>query len=142
MRKIILIFLAAVAIISVAFLAFAAEESKAAGKVVAYYFHGRFRCSTCTTMEKYCKEAIETNFKDALASGRLKFKAVNVEEPGNEHYINDYKLYTKSFILSFTKDNKEIKSKNLDKIWEYVSNKQKFIAYIGEEIRVLLAESK
>lgn len=142
MKKLILIFLAAVAIISVAFLAFAAEENKPAEKVIAYYFHGRFRCSTCTTMEKYCKEAIETNFKDALASGKLKFKAINVEEPANEHFINDYKLYTKSLILSFHKDGKEIKSKNLDKIWEYARNKQKFITYIAEEIRALLAESK
>jgi hypothetical protein len=33
-------------------------------------------------MEKYSKEAIETNLKDALAAGKLEFKAVNMERKG------------------------------------------------------------
>ena len=27
-------------------------------QVIAYYFHGNFRCYTCHTMEQYSKEAI------------------------------------------------------------------------------------
>jgi hypothetical protein len=86
-------------------------------------------------MEKFSREAIDTNFKDALASGKLEFKAVNVEERGNEHFVNDYKLYTKSLILSIVKDNKEVKSKNLDKIWNLVRDKQKFMDYVTGEIK-------
>ena len=48
-------------------------------KVYAYYFHGNIRCYTCHTMEKYSREAIETRFKDALASGKLEFKVVNTD---------------------------------------------------------------
>jgi hypothetical protein len=81
-------------------------------------------------MERYSREAVETNFKDALASEKLEFKAVNVEDQGNEHFVSDYKLYTKSLILSLVKDGKEVKSKNLDKIWEFAGNKQKFIDYV------------
>jgi len=111
-------------------------------RVIAYYFHGTFRCPTCYNMEKYSKEAIETNFKDALSSGKLEFKAVNVEEKGNEHYANDYKLYTKSLILSLVKDGKEIKSKNLEKIWEYAHNKQKFIEYVTEELNGFMKDAR
>ena len=60
-----------------------AAEKTSAGKVTAYYLHGTFRCYTCNLMEKYSKEAIETNLKDALASGALEFKSVNVENKGN-----------------------------------------------------------
>ncbi len=118
--------------------AFSQEVPKS--KVVAYYFHGNFRCYTCHTIEQYSKEAIETNFKDALASGKLEFKVVNVEERDNEHYVNDYQLYTKSLVLSLLKDGKEIKSKNLTKIWEYVRNKQKFFDYVSEEVNNFLKE--
>lgn len=111
-------------------------------KVIAYYFHGNFRCYTCHTIEQYSREAIETNFKDALASGKLEFKVINVEERGNEHFVNDYQLYTKSLILSLVKDGKEIKSKNLTKIWEYVRNKQKFFDYINEEVGNFLKEAQ
>jgi hypothetical protein len=110
--------------------------------VVVYYFHGNFRCYTCHMMEQYSKEAIEANFKDALSSGKLEFKVVNVEERGNEHYVNDYRLYTKSLILSLVKDGKEIRSKNLTKIWEYVHNKQRFFDYVREEVNNFLKETQ
>jgi len=111
-----------------------AAENKPVAKVMVYYFHGTFRCYTCTNMEEYSREAIEANFKDALTSGKLEFLSVNVEDRGNEHFVNDYQLYTKTLILSLVKDGKEVKSKNLDKIWEYARNKQKFIDYVTSEI--------
>ena len=139
MKKIIQV-LAVVAAISSG--SFAIGQSSPQAKVIAYYFHGSFRCFTCTNMEKYSKEAIETNFKDALASGALEFKPVNVEERGNEHFVDDYKLYTKSLILSMVKDGKEVRYKNLDKIWQLASNKQKFIAYVTGEIKEFMKEAQ
>ena len=111
-----------------------AADKPLGGKVIAYYFHGSMRCPTCHRLEQYSKEVIETNFKDALASGKLEFRAVNVEDKENEHYNNDYQLYTKSLILSLVKDGKQIKWKNLDKIWEYVGDRQKFFKYVTDEI--------
>lgn len=107
-------------------------------KVIAYYLHGSFRCPTCYKLEQYSKEAIETNFKDALASGKLEFKAINVEDKGNEHFTKDYQLYTKSLVISLVKDGKEVKSKNLTKIWDYVGNKQMFFDYVTGEIKDFL----
>jgi hypothetical protein len=110
------------------------SSTDSANKVMVYYFHGTSRCYTCLNMEKYSREAIEANFKDALQSGKITFQAVNVEERGNEHFVKDYQLYTKTLILSLVKDGKEVKSKNLDKIWEYAHNKPKFIDYVTAEI--------
>ena len=139
MKKIIQV-LAVVAAISVGSFAFAQSNPQA--KVIAYYFHGSFRCVTCTNMEKYSQEAIEANFQDALTSGKLEFKAVNVEDRGNEHFVDDYKLYTRSLILSLVKDGKEVKSKNLDKIWELARNKQKFIEYVTAEVDALMKDTQ
>ncbi|MFA5156625.1 MAG: nitrophenyl compound nitroreductase subunit ArsF family protein [Candidatus Omnitrophota bacterium] len=139
MKKPIVVLLAVAAVISANFSAFAGEDISS-GKVIAYYFHGTARCPTCHKLEQYSKEAIEANFKDALASGKLEFKVVNIEDKGNEHYGDDYRLYTKSLILSLVKDGKEIKWKNLDKIWEYVGNKQRFIDYVNNGVADLLKE--
>jgi hypothetical protein len=141
LKKIFFATLAAIVLISASSFVFSAED-KPAAKVVAYYFHGIARCPTCYKLEQYSKEAIETNFKDALASGKLEFKVVNVEDKSNEHYGNDYQLYTKSLILSLVKDGKEIKWKNLDKIWEYVGNKQRFIDYVKSGVADFLKEAK
>ena len=109
-------------------------------RVVAYYFHGTMRCPTCYRLEQYSKEAIENNFKSELASGKLEFKIINVEEKNNKHFIQDYQLYTKSLVISLVKDGKEAKSKNLSGIWELVGNKGKFFDYVTEEIRGFLKE--
>ena len=119
--------------------AFGQEAPKT--KVVAYYFHGDFRCPTCYRLEQYSKEAIDTHFKDALSSGKLEFKAVNVDEKANKHFVNGYQLYTKSLVLSLLKYGKEIKSKNLIKIWEYVGNKQRFFEYVTSEVQNFLKGS-
>ncbi|MFA6384122.1 MAG: nitrophenyl compound nitroreductase subunit ArsF family protein [Candidatus Omnitrophota bacterium] len=129
MRKFRVYFGAVVVFWGVAILvssAFAAQDGNGS-RVVAYYFHGTMRCPTCRNLERYSKEALETYFKDAFASGKLEFNVLNVEQKANEHYANDYQLYTKSLVLTLVKDGKQVKWINLDKIWEYVRNKRKFL---------------
>ncbi|MFC1632411.1 nitrophenyl compound nitroreductase subunit ArsF family protein [Candidatus Omnitrophota bacterium] len=116
-------------------LAFSADS-----KVIAYYFHSNARCLTCHNMEEYAKEAIKKNFAKELEDGRLVFKTVNVEEKENEHFVDDYQLYTKALIISQIKDEKENQHKNLTKIWEYVRNKDRFVEYVTNEIRDYLKE--
>lgn len=118
-----------------------AEEASTGGTVTAYYFHGTFRCPTCNKMEQYARGVIENDFKDVLASGKLEFKSVNVENKGNEHFVNDYQLYTKALILSLQKDGKEVRSKNLEKIWEYVRNKDRYENYVRDEVSAFLKEA-
>lgn len=141
LRNTVFMLIMAFAIVSAGAATFA-ESGTAGGKTIAYYFHGAFRCVTCTNMENYAKEAIDSNFKDDLRSGKLEFKEVDVESPGNEHYVKDYQLYTKTLILSYIKDGKEIRSKNLDKIWEYARDRKKFTGYVEEEVRKFMEESK
>jgi len=142
LKKLFLVLLAAAALSSSIFLspsAPAGEDAKGA-HVIAYYFHGTMRCPTCHKLEQYSKEAIETNFKDALVSGKLEFKVINVEDKGNEHYGNDYQLYTKSLIVSELKDGKEVRWKNLEKIWELVRDEEEFDKYVQDEINDWLKE--
>jgi len=122
----------------------AAEQTQAPAQegrqLVAYYFHGNARCMTCMNMEAYTDEALKNGFPGALEEGRLVWKVVNVEEPGNEHFINDYQLNTKSVVLSDVVDGKETQWKNLDEIWSLSGDKEAFIAYIQKEAKTFLGE--
>ncbi|MCF7908276.1 MAG: nitrophenyl compound nitroreductase subunit ArsF family protein [Candidatus Omnitrophica bacterium] len=109
-------------------------------KIIAYYFHGNARCVTCYKMEQYAKEAIEENFKDELVKGLLVFKEVNIEEKENKHFVDEYQLYTKTLVISYIEDGKEIKHKKLTKIWEYVRDKKKFFNYVTTEISTYLKD--
>lgn len=110
-------------------------------KVVAYYFHGTFRCSTCRTIEQYSHDAIQTYFAKELGNGRLEFRPVNVEEPGNKHFIRDYRLVTRSLVLSLVSDGKETKWKNLPDVWKLVRDKDKFFQYVKDEVEIFLKET-
>lgn len=109
-------------------------------KVIAYYFHGTFRCTTCRTIEKYSKEAIEHYFANELKKGTLEFMPVNVEEPENRHFIQDYQLFTRSLVLSLQNHNKEVKWKNLDKVWSLLRDREKFYQYVKNETELYLEE--
>jgi hypothetical protein len=114
------------------------SNRQAESKFMAYYFHGNRRCSTCKKLEAYSSEAIEQAFAEKLKNGTLEWRAVNYDEKGNEHFIKDYQLYTKALILSHENGGKELEWKNLDKIWELVGNKDKFISYVQNETRAFL----
>ncbi len=126
-------------------LAVAGQEAQAAGrsennteglKVVAYYFHGNIRCMTCRVIEAYAKEAIVTGFPEALKDGRLEWRVVNVEEPGNDHYIQDFQLTTRSVVLERLADGRRQDWKNLQRVWELVrGDKEDFLKYIQDETR-------
>ena len=110
--------------------------------VHAYYFHGDFRCSNCYKIEKYSKEAIDKYFAKELASGGLEYEVINIDEKGNGHFTKDYKLYTKSLVISKIKGGKEVEYKNLEKVWNYLGNKEAFYNYVKEEVSKFLEENK
>ncbi|MFA6635581.1 MAG: nitrophenyl compound nitroreductase subunit ArsF family protein [Candidatus Omnitrophota bacterium] len=113
----------------------ASAEDSVASKVIVYYFRGSFRCSSCRYLEEISKEGVEKNFTEELASGAIEFRDINIEEKGNEHFAKDYGLYTRSLVLSMEKNGREVKFKNLDKIWEYARDRQKFMDYVSNEIK-------
>ena len=118
----------------------APQVTQAADKVIVYYFHGNYRCSSCTTIERYTRESIETNFAKELMSGQLEFRSINVELPANNHYLKDYKLFTKSVIVSDVVQGKETHWKNLQKVWELLRNENDFKKYVKNETTAYLKE--
>ena len=116
----------------------AAQSAKASPKLVAYYFHGNMRCRTCRTIEAYAKEAVQTGFAEALSDGRLAFRVVNIEEPANEHFVQDYQLTTRSVVLVQFADGKQEQWKNLARVWELVRDKEAFLKYVQDETRSYL----
>lgn len=111
-------------------------------KVIAYYFHGTYRCGTCLTMERYSREVMEKYFNKELQDKRLEFKALNVEEPENMHYDSDYELPTISLVIALYKNGIQEKWKNLRDIWTYVEDKEKFYQYVRDETGRFLEEAR
>ncbi|MEW6584717.1 MAG: nitrophenyl compound nitroreductase subunit ArsF family protein [Nitrospirota bacterium] len=118
------------------------EGRPSESKVVAYYFHGKFRCVTCRTIEQYSRDAVHAYFGEELRIGLLEFNPVNVEEPENRHFVQDYELFSKSLVISLVIDGKEKKWKNLTDVWKLVRDKEEFFQYVKNEVEGFLREAR
>lgn len=108
--------------------------------VQAYYFHATRRCSTCMKLEQYSRGSIETNFKDQLKNGTLRFNEINFDEPENRHFLQDYKLTYRALVIVRYKDGKQVTYKNLEKIWQLVRSEHEFSDYVKTEVDAMLKE--
>jgi len=119
----------------------APDSVTAPHRVVAYYFHTNYRCSSCRKIEATARHAIEIGFPTELADGRLVWRVINVEEDGNEHFIKDYQLYTKSVVLSDQQSGRQVRWKNLAKVWELLNDEAGFVDYVQTETRAYLDDA-
>jgi hypothetical protein len=110
-------------------------------QVIAYYFHTTYRCPTCLKIEEYTRQAIMGAFPEEIKSGSLLWKSVNVEENGNDHFIKEYQLFSKSVIVVDMRDGKQVQWKNLKDIWKLAGSKEAFSRYIQGEVRQYLGKS-
>jgi len=108
--------------------------------VVAIYFHGNVRCATCRKIESYADEAVQSGFSETLEDGALAWRVINIDEPDNTHFIQDFQLVTRSVVLAEYREGKVVRWENLDKVWQLVRSKDRFVDYIQSETREFLGE--
>jgi len=108
--------------------------------IQVYYFHATNRCKTCTTIEQYSREAVETYFKKQLDNRTVRFELINYDKPDNRHYLQDYQLLYRSLVIVRFKDGKQVTFKNLEKIWQHKGNRDEFLSYVKTEMEAFLKD--
>jgi len=103
-------------------------------EVIVYYFHGERRCVTCRTIEAYIAESLKTYFPDDLAAGKLSWEPINIDEPWNDHFVEEYAITTSTAVLVDMRGKEAKKSKKLDRVWKLVRDKEAFFEYIHREV--------
>ena len=103
--------------------------------VKVYYLHGKFRCTTCRSIQEYAEEAVRSGFAEQLQSGEIEWEVINFDEPGFGQYAIDYEVVAPSVVLARYRAGERVAWKNLPEIWEYVSDKEVFVNYIQSNLR-------
>jgi len=106
--------------------------------IIVYYFHTTYRCYSCTRIEALTKESLSNSFKNLLDSGKIVFKRVNIEKTENKHFVQDYKLFTKSVVVVDRVKGKRVNWKRLDKTWNYLRDPDVFHKYITDEVNSMI----
>ena len=110
-------------------------DSKPSRRIVATYFHGDVRCPTCKKLEADARAAVEGAFARELADGRVVFTTVNVDRPENAHFNEDYKLVTRSLVITEEVGGKIVRWVNLEKIWQHVRDEVAYRDYVVGAVR-------
>ena len=116
----------------------AVRGGEADREIIAYYFHRTIRCPTCLSIESQARDAIRAGFPQEIAAGRLKWLAVDVEEPGNEHFEKDFALEASSLVIVEQREGKNIRWKNLERVWELYEDSDAFRDYVQKEVAAYL----
>lgn len=134
-RKIVvLLCLISVAAITVV-VADTTPASAAKDKVNVYYLHRSARCPSCEKIEKLTEQTVKEKFANDLKNGTMEWQSLNLDDAKNAHFENDYNLQWQSVVLSEVKGGKEMRWKNLEKVWDLLDNDAAFKKYIEDETR-------
>jgi hypothetical protein len=103
--------------------------------VTALYFHHTIRCVTCIAAEALADTLIHTAFAPHVAAGELAWVVVNVDEAGNEQFVDTYGLGPFGLVLSVRSDGEEIRWRELKSIEDLVEYRELFDEYLRDEIQ-------
>ena len=119
-----------------------ASEGEEAGaqepscEVHAIYFHNTLRCRTCKLIEATAKTAIEDAFPDALADGRLRWSAIDMQK--QRHFVEQYSLVKPTLILVRMVDGLPQDWVALDETWTHIRSEVRFTLYVTDATRKFL----
>ncbi len=107
--------------------------------VIAYYFAGRVRCASCRKIEALSRKAIGDGFPRESADGRVRFVVVNVDEPGNRHFVDEYGLDSSSLVLVETREGKPAAWRKLPDVWTLLDDEPRFLEYVRGNVASALS---
>lgn len=107
-------------------------------KVVVHYFHRKVRCQECLAVEDLSKRIVAKAFPELVASGRLEFRSVLLDDPDNWHYVDEFLLTSPSLVIAETRDNGVVRWKKLEKVWDLIGAAREFHSYVVEAIEEYL----
>ena len=111
------------------------------GQVIVYFIHGRAKCPTCDLILAHTRKALDSRFQEETDSGSVVLRPVDVEAPGNEHFMKDFGLYTTSVVLYTLDNDGKPRWVNLEKAWELAEKEEAFLPYFSTELQGFLEEN-
>jgi len=141
-RALVPVVLTVLALLSAFVAASFAADAPAAGdrQVVAYYFHGKLRCKTCVGMEGMTADVLKTDFPAQLKDRTIDWRVVNYDAEANEHFIEDFQLVGPSLVLVELAGGRQVRYRNLDKIWQLAHEEDEFKQYVRAQITAFLKQ--
>ena len=83
------------------------KEGTSKDGVEVLYFHGKQRCATCQAIEEETKDLINSQFAEAVKSGKVRFRVVDITKSENEALADKYEITWSSLVIVKYNNGKE-----------------------------------
>jgi len=104
-------------------------------KLQVVYFHAKYRCPTCISIEENTKKTLNTYFATQLNNGTIKFQVLDVSDDKNEKMVEKYEADGSGLFLTRIDGKKETTTDFTNYAFSYSRNQaDKFIAGLKAEI--------
>lgn len=113
-------------------------SSSPADRVDVVYFHRTQRCRKCTYAEEATRYTLETYFKDELASGRVTFQAVDVQDEENADVVEKYDASYLSLFINTVRDGTD-HIEEVTGIWRVVGDDESFVELVKSKVEQSLS---
>jgi disulfide oxidoreductase YuzD len=109
------------------------QSSGLADRVDVVYFHRTQRCSTCIHAEELTRYTVETHFADELASGKLTFQSIDVQDSNNAAIVTKYGAYARQLFINTVKDGADHIEQATD-LYPLIFNDEAFVETLKSKI--------
>ena len=101
------------------------EPQAEVSQVNIVYFHRTNRCHSCKYTEAQTRATLDTYFADELASGKITFVSVDVQDESNAAIIEKYGAYGPQLFVSVLKGDTEIITE-VQEFWDFIDDDEGF----------------
>jgi len=110
-------------------------------QVVVYYFHRKFRCESCEVLESTLMNTMQVTYSDHFGAGRLAMCIINVDDPENRYYLEQFEILSNSIVIVEKKSGVILRYKNLESIWDVSEDRDAVTQLLQTEVSDFLPES-
>ena len=103
-------------------------------RVDVVYFHRTQRCYTCLYAEEQTRYTVETFFADELASGKVTFQSINIQDEANADIVEKYNNASYLTLCINTVRDGTDHIEEVTDIWLVIGNDEAFVETVKNKI--------
>ena len=106
-----------------------------------YYFNRKFRCQSCEVLESTLQNTLQITYADHFGAGRLAMCVINVDDPENRHYLEQFEIFSNSIVIVEKKSGNILRYKNIEAIWDVSEDREAITRVLKSEVDEFLPGS-
>lgn len=115
-----------------------ADSSDLRDGVMVYYLHLTSRCEDCLRIEQWTGNTLRTEFAPQMVADSLRWRPLDVDQPANLIFAENYQMTRSSVILALFRDGRRQEWIELPDVWQRLEDSTEFSEYISDEVSGML----